>query len=355
MKQVIAEYIWIGGSDPTPELRSKSKIIELTDDRYLYSPAVCMPSGSVSPPDWTFDGSSTGQADGSKSDVILKPISVFKDPLRKMESYLVMCETFNADGSPNRTNYRYALQELLQSHFELEPWVGFEQEFFIMKNGRPMGWPVSGSPHRQGPYYCGVGGSKVAGREIIERHLQACLEAGIGITGINAEVALGQWEFQCFAKDLLLASDMLWVARWLLYRIAEDYGCDIELHPKPIQGDWNGSGLHTNFSTKQMRDGDFYYKGIDFINSACELIGKRIPEHLECYGADNHLRLTGKHETCSINEFKYGVSDRGASIRIPLQVAQEGRGYFEDRRPASNADPYRVANVILETITKGVS
>lgn len=354
MKKVLAEYIWIDGTEPTPGLRSKTKIIELSDFEILATPAEKMMGTEVVPPIWTFDGSSTNQADGSKSDVILKPVRVFPDPFRGLESYLVMCETFNADGSPNSSNHRQKLRQILGQHQDLEPWVGFEQEYFLMKNGKPVGWPETGFPAPQFPYYCGVGGDKVAGRELVEAHLRACLQAGIGITGINAEVALGQWEFQCFAKDLLEASDMLWVARWLLYRIAERFGLSVELHPKPISGDWNGSGMHTNFSTKPMREGLGNYSGLDIIKSKCHVIGLpyNISKHLAVYGADNHLRLTGKHETCSINEFRFGVSDRGASIRIPLQVAEDGYGYFEDRRPAANADPYQVAAVILETITE---
>lgn len=364
------EYIWLDGTNPTPQLRSKTRIVELSPT--LKTTVLSCPEKL---PEWGFDGSSTGQADGHKSDVILRPVAVFQDPLRKDTdaAYLAMCETFNADGSPNSTNHRIGLREALSKGLYAEAWVGFEQEYFLCKDDAPLGWVRSFSevgyfgrvleklaeqvidyvlPEPQGPFYCGVGAGKVAGRDIAEKHLAACLKAGIGITGINSEVAIGQWEFQVFHQNLMVAGDHLWVARWLLHRIAEDHGVSVNLHPKPFSGDVNGSGLHTNFSTKMTREGGPDGSGMDYIIRACEAIGKRIPQHLEVYGVDNHLRLTGKHETCSISEFRYGVSDRGASIRIPLHVAQAKAGYFEDRRPASNADPYRVAKVILETISE---
>ena len=343
------EYIWIDGDC---KLRSKTRIVELPSYADLNS--YVLKVGDT--PEWSFDGSSTGQADGSSSDVLLRPVFTCRDPVRGLNSYLALCETFNADGTPNRTNHRRALAELLETRVQgtrtvqevHEPLFGLEQEYVFLDRGRILGWPEGGYPAPQGPFYCGVGADEVFGREIVEKHLSACMRAGLSISGINAEVMPGQWEFQVGAVGALEVSDQLWVARWVLYRIAEDFGVSATLDPKPMKGDWNGSGCHTNFSTSFMRDEDH---GLDAINKACEMIGQRIPEHLAVYGKDNEQRLTGLHETCSINEFRYGVSDRGASIRIPMQVAQQGYGYLEDRRPAANIDPYQVTRVLIETVS----
>jgi glutamine synthetase len=219
-----------------------------------------------------------------------------------------------------------------------------------------LGWPENGYPAPQGPFYCGVGSDEVFGRHIIEDHTQCCIDAGINIYGINAEVMPGQWEFQIGYRgfegdnnDMLTNCDQLWLARWLLYRIGEDYNVAATLHNKPVQGDWNGSGQHTNFSTKEMRQPG---TGMKAIEEAINLLKKKHSEHIGVYGHGLEERLTGAHETCRIDEFRSGVSDRGASVRIPLHVAQRGHGYLEDRRPGANADPYRVCARLLQTICK---
>ena len=216
----------------------------------------------------------------------------------------------------------------------------------------PLGFPKNGFPGPQGPYYTSVGSQNTFGRDLVDEHLHLCLEAGLNVEGINAEVMMGQWEFQIFAKGACSAGDQIWLGRYLLERTAEKYDIVINWHPKPIKGDWNGSGMHANFSNGVMRDAG----NEELFTSICEEFGKHIPEHIDVYGADNDQRLTGLHETQSIDKFSYGTSDRGASIRIPIGTVDAGwKGRLEDRRPASNADPYKVAAIIIKTTKKSLS
>jgi len=332
--KVMAEYIWIDGHEPTANLRSKTKIL---------SNAV---ASVADLPSWGFDGSSTLQAEGTDSDCMLKPVWFCKDPLRGGDNVLVMNEVYNPDGSPHKSNTRTPLVELAEKFKDHDPWFGIEQEYILMNGKQPLGWPDKGYPERpQGPYYCSVGSEDIAGRDVVEDHMHACLDAGIAISGINAEVMLGQWEYQIGPVGALEVGDQLWVARWLLERIGEDYGVRVELHPKPIKGDWNGSGAHINYSTEAMRAPG----GLTAIEEACEKLGQNIDKHIAVYGADNDQRLTGLHETCNINEFRYGVRDRGASIRIPMDTQKNGCGYLEERRPASNVDPYKACAALINT------
>ena len=324
------EYIWQDGYQPVANLRSKTKVLKL--ENY---------NGELDPlPEWSFDGSSTQQAEGHSSDCLLKPVAVYPDPQRK-NAYLVIAEVLNPDGSPHVSNKRATIQSDSDDY-----WFGFEQEYVLLDDKLPLGFPEQGYPAPQGPYYCAVGTANVAGRELVEDHLDACLEAGLSITGINAEVMLGQWEYQCFGKGAKQAADDLIISRYLLYRTAEKYGVKVELHPKPVKGDWNGSGMHTNFSNAAMRSEG----GEPLFTAICEAFRPVHHEHIEIYGAYNNERLTGLHETQSIEKFSYGVSDRGASIRIPVSTAQTWKGYLEDRRPASNADPYEVTARIIKTV-----
>lgn len=341
-----ATYIWIDGTKPTQTLRCKTKIIPHDHQRTM-TPADF--------PEWGFDGSSTYQAPGSDSDLILKPVCVVNDPLLGHGNFLVHCEVLNPDGTPHPTNKRAYLREVLEKGgYEHEPWIGFEQEYTLFRGQVPYGWPDRGYPAPQGPFYCGVGADEVFGRELIEEHTQACIDAGLMIYGTNAEVMPGQWEFQIGYRGLkgesadpLTVSDHLWLARWLLYRIGEDFDISAKLHPKPVKGDWNGAGKHTNFSTKYTRDPK---TGMDAILSAIKNLERRHNDHIAVYGHDLELRLTGAHETAPIDKFSYGIGNRGASVRIPRSVANQGYGYFEDRRPGANANPYEVAAVLIETV-----
>ncbi len=325
------EYIWLDGYKPTQSLRSKTRV----EPDFSGKLEDC--------PMWSFDGSSTEQADGSDSDCLLKPVAVFPDPGRK-NSYLVMNEVLNADGTPHESNGRATIED-----DDDDFWFGFEQEYFLWDpaTNLPPGFPRAGYPRPQGPYYCSVGADNAYGRPVIEEHLDLCLEAGLNVEGINAEVAAGQWEFQVFAKGAARAGDETWVARYLLERTAEAHGYAIEWHPKPLGAtDWNGSGMHANFSNEVMRTSGKE----DTFTKICEQFGKNIDRHIAVYGSDNDQRLTGLHETQSIDQFSYGVSDRGASIRIPVATVEGGwKGRLEDRRPASNADPYKVAAAIVKT------
>ncbi len=341
----IAEYIWMDGSNPVKKLRSKTKIVHNKEEISLSSF-----------PQWQFDGSSTNQAEGDASDCLLQPVYHVPDPIRGDGCYLVLCEVLNADGTPHATNTRAKLRAILNAGAaSAEAWFGYEQEYTMYKGARPLGFPSERRfPAPQGPYYCGVGADEVYGRELVEAHMAACLEAGLMYCGLNAEVMPGQWEYQIggLGGDGLRASDDLWISRWLLYRIGEDIGVSATLDAKPVPGDWNGAGMHTNFSTKEMRtppSSDNDDLGINAINAATNRMKGRVTEHLAAYGHGYEMRLTGLHETCRYDEFKAGVSDRTASVRIPAQVAIDQYGYLEDRRPNANADPYEVAAVLLET------
>ncbi|GAB3992195.1 glutamine synthetase beta-grasp domain-containing protein [Spirosoma daeguense] len=297
---------------------------------------------------WSFDGSSTEQAPGGSSDCLLKPVFICPDPQRK-NGYLVMCEVLNADGTAHETNGRATIQD-----DDNDFWFGFEQEYFLWDESinKPLGFPAEGFPKRgQGPYYCSVGANNAYGRYVVEEHLDACLDAGLNVEGINAEVATGQWEFQIFSKGAKEAGDQIWVARYILERIGEKYGLSINWHCKPLgDTDWNGSGMHANFSNTTLRTAG----SKEVYEKICSGFGRTpeiIKECIDVYGADNHLRLTGKHETQSISQFSFGISDRGASIRIPIATVERGwKGWLEDRRPNSAADPYKVAAVIIKTV-----
>lgn len=328
------EYIWLDGYEPVANLRGKTQVKEFETFPTLEEL-----------PLWGFDGSSTRQAEGHSSDCVLKPVAVFPDPARDM-GVLVMCEVLLPDGTPHPSNSRATILD------DPDAWFGFEQEYFLYQDGVPLGFPSGGGfPPPQGEYYTGVGYKNVGdiAREIVDTHLDLCLEAGINHEGINAEVAKGQWEFQIFGKGSRTAADQVWMARYLLLRLCEKYAVDVNWHCKPLgkDVDWNGSGMHSNFSTKYMRE----VGGKEYFEALMAAFDKYKNEHISVYGPDNHLRLTGLHETQSIDKFNYGVANRGASVRVPHSFVNNGyKGYLEDRRPNSQGDPYKIASRILQTI-----
>ena len=341
-----ATYLWLDGAIPTQTLRCKMRILQ-------------HPKGDMTLkdfPEWGYDGSSTNQAQGHDSDLILKPVFFTRDPINTDVNYLVLCEVFNQDGlTPHPTNKRAVLRTLMEKvAAKHEPWIGFEQEYTLFRGTQPLGWPERGYPAPQGPFYCGVGADEAFGRALVEKHTKACIDANLMIFGTNAEVMPGQWEFQIGYRGLsnesadpLTASDHLWVARWLLYRLGEEFGISATLHPKPIKGDWNGAGKHTNFSTKATRDPK---TGMDAIHAAIQALKANHHAHIQIYGHGIEERLTGRHETARHDQFISGVGNRGASIRIPRGVANQGYGYLEDRRPCANANPYEVSYMLLSTV-----
>lgn len=332
---IIAEYVWIDAFNTT---RSKARTLYLKNKHNVILNDI---------PIWNFDGSSTGQAEGNNSEVILKPVSIFRDPFRDPDGIIVLCSCYDSNHNPLSSNHRHDAEKVFETTKQYEPWFGLEQEyvFYDNKTKRPLGWELSKDPEPQGKYYCSAGADRCFGRDIVEQHYRMCLDIGITISGINGEVMPGQWEYQVGPVEGIDACDQLWIARYIMNRIAESHGVYVDLSSKPMKGDWNGSGCHTNFSTNEMRDEG----GLSIIYGAMEKLSKKHREHIEVYG-DNKERLTGKHETSSIDKFTYGVADRTASIRIPLQTHKDKKGYFEDRRPAANIDPYLVLSKLLTTI-----
>ncbi len=337
--KIVIEYIWIGGSG---ELRSKARVIDANERIFQDMTLI---------PFWNYDGSSTEQANGKLSEVMISPIKVSKCPFRRGNNLIVLCDAYDHEWKPIATNTRFNANRIFGAKLHEEPWFGIEQEFFLydIKTSKPLGFngETIDEPKKQGQYYCSVGAGNAYGRHIIDEALDNMLFAGLSVSGINAEVAPGQWEYQIGPATGIDAGDQLWISRYILERTAEKYNVRIEYHPKPLgtTGDWNGSGCHTNFSTYAMRKPG----GIDVIYDAIKKLEKKHAEHMEVYGQFNQMRMSGKHETACFDNFTYGVANRGASVRIGNSVFADKKGYFEDRRPASNADPYLVTSKIFDT------
>lgn len=334
------EYVW---TDVNGKLRGKTRVVN--DDTLQLEDI----------PQWSYDGSSTGQAEGSYSEIILKPVKLIKDPFRRSSlNYIVLCACYNPDNTPAKGNTRDESLRVFNSKESVteEPWYGIEQEYTLLANNTlgdvddniPAAWDTGKNIAPQADYYCGVGSSNIIGRELVEEHLDACLYADLTISGINAEVMPGQWEFQvgpCLGVD---AGDQLLLARYILQRLSEKHGYNISYCPKPKKH-WNGAGAHINFSTNSMRE-DINCTNI---NTVVERFSKMHMEHIAVYGIGNEERLTGIHETSSLTKFSAGVGNRGASIRIPIDTDKNGKGYIEDRRPASSVDPYPATAIMAKT------
>lgn len=336
--KVLCEYVWLGGKN---EFRSKVRVLELEG----------LDVGISKIPVWNYDGSSTDQADGNDSEVMIHPKRTFVNPFYKSKSLLVLCDTFRPDGTPLSNNHRPSAVKIFNQCLDEEPWYGIEQEYFLIDRNtqKPLGFPREGNPNPQGQYYCSVGADNTFGRNVADEHLEYCVKAGITISGINAEVAPGQWEYQIGPCQGINSGDEVMMSRYMLEKVAEKHNLVVCWEPKPLEGDWNGSGCHTNYSTKSMREGTDKKTGLEFIEEAVERLSKKHKEHMEVYGSGNELRMTGKHETARFDVFSSGKANRGASVRIGNDVYKNGKGYFEDRRPSSNMNPYLVTSKIFET------
>mmetsp|Transcript_10596 Transcript_10596/g.9580 ORF Transcript_10596/g.9580 Transcript_10596/m.9580 type:complete len:383 (-) Transcript_10596:553-1701(-) len=339
--KVIAEYVWIGGTGM--DLRNKTKLI---NDKTSVNSLEELPN-------WSFDGSSTNQAPGDDSEVLLKPIKYVPCPFRGDNAVIVLCETFDSKWNPLPTNQRAFAREVFENKkvIDSKPMFGLEQEYtlFTADGLRPLGFPLMGAPLPQGQYYCATGVDNAFGRHVSEAHLFASLYAGLDVSGTNAEVMPGQWEYQIGPTIGIDAADQLWIARYIMQRIGEELECRISLDPKPMrEGDWNGAGCHANYSTEAMRD-TTNGKGLQEILDAVKDLEPKHMEHMKVYGTGNEYRMTGIHETARFDEFSWGIANRGCSIRITRDTEAKGGGHMEDRRPSANMDPYSVTGMLCQT------
>ena len=346
------EYIWTDGNS-SKRIRSKARYI-LLDRSKIRTPEDFIKIA----PEWSFDGSSTNQAETGESDCILKPVKIVPNTTNmnpRQPSFIVLCEVMNADGTPHKSNTRAKLLERVEETSLEDMWFSVEQEFTMMDSvsGKPIGWDdyKGGTPPSQGNYYCGVGSDVVVGRDMMDAFAMSCNNSGILISGVNAEVMLSQWEYQTEPKPAIQSADDLIISRFILQSVGERMNIAISYDPKPVDGDWNGAGAHINFSTNHMRTN----ADMDYMNLICSSMGAYHDKAIEVYGEGNERRLTGKHETSSIDKFSWGELDRTASIRIPIHtVKNEGKGYLEDRRPAANVDPYEAFSYLLG-VTNNIS
>jgi len=341
--ECMATYIWLGGSGF--DIRQKTKILPKA------------PASVADLPDWNYDGSSTAQAEGHKSEIFLKPKFMCKDPFRKGNAILVMCDTWNPDGTPALGNFRYLAEKVfnVSETVNEDTWFGIEQEYILYKVESihfkyPIGFGRTGFNAPQGMYYCGLGAGYVYGRNIAEDHMRCCLFAGLNMAGLNAEVFPGQWEYQVGICKGISICDQLWISRYILQRICEENGLLAEFRPKPEDGDWNGSGCHTNYSTNSTRDAS---KGWDTMIAYCDALKTHHHGAMLLYGTGNEKRMTGLHETAKFDEFTYGIGARGCSVRLGNDAKRDGCGYMEDRRPSSNIDPYLSCSALADITCNG--
>ncbi len=342
MQKQLIEYVWLGGSGW--DFRGKTKVLDtpITNVRELS--------------EWNYDGSSTRQAETGKSEILIKPVKLIPDPFRGGHHKIALCETFTPEGDPAPANFRYLARAVFEDETTKgeEVWFGIEQEYILARASEegpkdlvPLAW--SGKKQRvpQGDFYCGVGAGKAISREIAEEHLQKCLAAELNIAGINAEVFPGQWEFQIGICKGIDVADQLWLARYLLIRVCEKYDVVPMFDPKPFKGDWNGSGCHVNISTNSTRNSINKVEAVELLLNQMK---NNFIDDILFFGEKNDERLTGRHETSSLSEFTWSVAGRHTSVRIPTTTSKGETGYFEDRRPAGNMDPYLACGRIADSM-----
>lgn len=341
VEKCMATYIWLGGSGN--DIRAKTKILPSA------------PKSVEDLPKWNYDGSSTNQADTMSSEIDLVPRFMCRDPFRRGTAVLVLCDTYNPDGTPATANFRHLAEKVFNSEKvkAQDTWFGIEQEYIVYKvesaNFKyPIGFGRNGFNAPQGMYYCGIGAGFVYGRSIAEDHMRCCLYAGLEMSGLNAEVFPGQWEYQVGVCKGIGIGDQLWMSRYILQRVCEEKGLFAEFEPKPVKGDWNGSGCHTNYSTNNTRDPS---TGWDSLLKYCDYLKDHHKSSMELYGTGNEMRMTGLHETAKFDEFSLGIGARGCSVRIGNDAKKNGCGYMEDRRPSSNIDPYLSCAALADITT----
>uniref|UniRef100_A0A914DZH4 glutamine synthetase n=1 Tax=Acrobeloides nanus TaxID=290746 RepID=A0A914DZH4_9BILA len=337
--KIKVEYVWINVSGQT--FQSKTRTLDFE------------PKTLSDVPMWTcvYD---------PVKETYLKPVGLYNDPFRLAPHKIVFCETLEKDMNPSFFNSRQRCNEVMEAAKDQHPWFGMEQEYTLLgADKHPLGWPKDGFPAPQvnaeglAVYQMASGTGTVMGRKISECHYAACLYAGLSIAGTNAEELLSEWEYQIGPVEGIHLGDQVWMSRFLLYRVAEQFDVIVTFNPKIAAGDWSGAGCHCNFSTEKMRQPG----GLKVILEACEKLSKAHKEHLAYYdaaqGKDNARRMIGRSTAPPLEECVVGIMNRTASIRVPLMVEQNGCGYLEDRRPAANCDPYLVTEAIVKTVCLG--
>lgn len=350
--KIVAEYIWL---DYSNQYRSKTKIFNISSETDEETSKYLMLSTY---PDWNYDGSSAGDIPHNEDDnteCLLYPIALYDNPFHtsndKTKYMLVLC-----NNSYILKDKEYGIHDIMFNYFcdikskleEEQYMFGFEQEFFMIdiKTGLPLGIN-NFNEVIQGDYYCGNGYYNVRGRDFLLDTQEKLINAGINITGFNYEVAPGQAEFQVCDYDMEALFQLL-MLRFILIRNGETYDIHISFNNIIHDGDnINNTGCHINISNFKMRQNN----GIETINKKINELKDKTPtnanEFNEIFGEDNTERLCGKLETSNWNEFSWGIGTRHTSIRIPTQVFKDKKGYFEDRRPGGNVDPFNYIYYLL--------